>query len=123
MPAWWSWAAWLRPDGAVDANAAASMCASNTGPSNCGEVAAFSAIASLGMTTRKQIGGESVTVNARYHGDDLAQYLAARSVAGCTADDIINGVHSLSNGTVRADFFGLGPALPAARDAPPEELA
>merc|ERR1719359_2457792 len=96
--AWWAWAAWMRPDGAIDANAAASMCASNTGPSNCGEAAAFSVITALGMTTSNSIGGNAVAVNSRYRGDDLAQYLAARSVAGCTANDVVNGVQVLSNG-------------------------
>eukprot|EP00746_Dinoflagellata_sp_MGD_P166091 gnl/MRDRNA2_/MRDRNA2_95771_c0_seq1.p1 gnl/MRDRNA2_/MRDRNA2_95771_c0~~gnl/MRDRNA2_/MRDRNA2_95771_c0_seq1.p1 ORF type:complete len:740 (+),score=152.33 gnl/MRDRNA2_/MRDRNA2_95771_c0_seq1:113-2332(+) len=122
-PAWWSWAAWMRPDAAADANAAASMCSSNTGPSNCGEVAAFSVITSLGMTTNNKMGEGAVTVNTRYHGDDLAQYLAARSVAGCTADDLAEGVHQLSNDRITAKFLGLGPTSPESRNSPPEELA
>jgi len=69
------------------------------------------------------MGNGAVTVNSRYHGDDLAQYLAARSVAGCTADDIVKGVHTLSENAIQAKFFGLGPPSPAAQKAPPEELA
>ena len=71
----------MRPDGAPDANAADAACSGNTGASNCGEVSAFAVVAALGVPTNSSIGGGSVKVNLRDHGNDLGTYLACRSKA------------------------------------------
>ena len=76
-----AWACYMRPDGAPDANAADRACSGNTGASNCGEVSAFAVVAALGVPTSSAIGGGSVKVNLRDHGDDLGTYLACRSKA------------------------------------------
>ena len=76
-----AWACYMRPDGAPDANAAVRACPGNTGASNCGEVAAFAVVAALGVPTSSSIGGGSVKVNLRDHGNDLGTYLACRSKA------------------------------------------
>merc|ERR1719409_1931560 len=86
-----AWACYMRPDGAPDANAADRACSGNTGASNCGEVSAFAVVAALGVPTSSSIGGGSVKVNQRDHGDDLGTYLAARTKAGCTGADIVAG--------------------------------
>eukprot|EP00931_Biecheleriopsis_adriatica_P086377 TRINITY_DN61060_c0_g1_i1.p1 TRINITY_DN61060_c0_g1~~TRINITY_DN61060_c0_g1_i1.p1 ORF type:complete len:767 (+),score=93.71 TRINITY_DN61060_c0_g1_i1:40-2340(+) len=115
-PAPWSWAAWLRPDGSPDANAAYSFSSGNTGPSNCGEASAFSVISALGLGTPAAMGTGAVRVNKRdYDTEDMAKYLSSRAVAGCTADDIIQGIQTLSEGAVEARFFGLGPASEVSR--------
>ena len=113
-----AWATYMRPDGAPDANAADRACSGNTGPSNCGECAAFAAVEGLGVHPTAHIGDGSVRVNARDHGDDLGRYLAARAVAGATAADVIDGARALSRGAVDGAFFALGPAGESARACP-----
>merc|ERR1719171_1978499 len=117
-----AWSCYMRPDGAPDANGADRACSGNTGPSNCGEVSAFSVVAALGVPTTSSIGSGSVTVNLRDHGPDLGTYLACRSKAGCTGDDIVAGARIISGGQVVGCFFGLGPASAEAQALPPEAL-
>jgi membrane-associated PAP2 superfamily phosphatase len=55
----------------------------------------------------------SVVVRSRdYATRSLWAYLQSRSRAGCTADDLVAGAHTLSGGACVAAFFPTGPSPP-----------
>lgn len=83
---------------------------SQTGASNCGATALLNVCAALGVPV-PDVGAadEAVKTNSRRHGVPLSEYLAARSVAGTTAEDIVAGCSEVTSDSLEARFFAFDP--------------
>mmetsp|Transcript_55444 Transcript_55444/g.124921 ORF Transcript_55444/g.124921 Transcript_55444/m.124921 type:complete len:279 (-) Transcript_55444:96-932(-) len=86
------------------------MAMSQTGASNCGATALMNVLAALEVPLPDMGAAEhAVRTNPRKHGVSASQYLAARSVAGTTAEDIVSGCGSVAGGAVESRFFAFYP--------------
>jgi hypothetical protein len=92
-----------------DEEHAASQALAQSGASNCGETAVLTCFRALALAPAPT---GSVVVRARDHSSSLSRYLRARAVAGCMADDLVAGAHSLGGARVQAAFVPCGPAPP-----------
>ena len=65
---------------------------SQSGASNCGATALLNVLTALDVAVPDIDAAErAVHTNARRHGVAVSEYLAARSVAGCTGENIVSG--------------------------------
>lgn len=78
--------------------------------SNCGATALLNVLLALGVPLPdiQAIDG-AVCTRSRKHGVGVAEYLAARSVAGCTGEDIVHGCEEVAGDSVESKFFPLNP--------------
>mmetsp|Transcript_68017 Transcript_68017/g.199065 ORF Transcript_68017/g.199065 Transcript_68017/m.199065 type:complete len:304 (-) Transcript_68017:87-998(-) len=84
---------------------------SQTGASNCGATALLNVLAALELPLPEIRSAEkAVHTNSRRYGVSVSKYLAARSVAGTTAKDIVAGCSSLMGGAVESRFFAFYPS-------------
>ena len=75
---------------------------SQSGASNCGATALLNVLAALKLARLPDASDaeHAVHTNARRYGVSVSAYLAARSVAGCTAEDIVRGCGVVAAGEV-----------------------
>ena len=83
---------------------------SQSGASNCGATALLNVLTALDVTVPDIDAAErAVRTNARRYGVAVSEYLAARSVAGCTGENIVGGCDELTRGRVASRFFAFWP--------------
>lgn len=79
-------------------------------PSNCGATALLNVLSALGAPVPDIRSLErAVHTNSRKHGVSVSEYLESRSMAGCTADDIVNGCNEVAGAFVECRFFPFYP--------------
>mmetsp|Transcript_51094 Transcript_51094/g.128938 ORF Transcript_51094/g.128938 Transcript_51094/m.128938 type:complete len:260 (-) Transcript_51094:56-835(-) len=86
------------------------MAMSQTGASNCGATALLNVLAALKVRIPSIGDAErAVHTNSRKRNVSVSEYLAARSVAGTTAEDIVAGCSTVAGEDVRSRFFSFYP--------------
>jgi len=81
-----------------------------TAASNCGATALVNVFVALGVHVpdREKI-DRAVHTRSRKRSVSTTEYLAARSVAGCTGEDIVNGCREVAGQYVESRFFACFP--------------
>lgn len=83
---------------------------SQTGASNCGATALLNVLAALEVPVPDVDTAErAVHTNLRKHHVSVSEYLAARSVAGCTGENIVSGCTKVAGDAVESRFFAFYP--------------
>jgi hypothetical protein len=78
--------------------------------SNCGATALVNVLAALEVPIPDiNAVQRAVHTNSRKHSVSVSEYLAARSVAGCTGQDIVYGCQEVASGLVESRFFAFYP--------------
>lgn len=78
--------------------------------SNCGATALVNVLVALGVPVPDiERVNRAVHTSSRKHSVSITEYLAARSVAGCTGEDIVNGCQEVAGHYVESRFFALFP--------------
>ncbi|CAH1640236.1 unnamed protein product [Spodoptera littoralis] len=73
--------------------------------SACGATAVVNVFNALGVPVNLEKISSSVGTRQRANTAPLPRYLLSRAVAGCTAADLVSGIHRASDGLVTARFF------------------
>ena len=80
------------------------------GASNCGATAVLNVLSSLKVPSPPiEHVEQAVHTNLRKHGVPLSEYLQARSVAGCTGENIVAGCEEVAGTHVVSKFFAFYP--------------
>ncbi|CAE8621577.1 unnamed protein product [Polarella glacialis] len=83
---------------------------SQSGASNCGATALLNVLAALDIALPDtRMADQAVHTNSRQQGVSVSKYLAARSVAGTTAEDIAAGSEKIAGTSVESRFFDFFP--------------
>ncbi|XP_047031168.1 uncharacterized protein LOC124638280 [Helicoverpa zea] len=77
--------------------------------SACGATAVVNVFNALGVPVNLEKISSSVGTRQRANNAPLPRYLLSRAVAGCTAADLVTGIHKASDGLVTARFFPTHP--------------
>uniref|UniRef100_A0A2A4JEI4 Uncharacterized protein n=1 Tax=Heliothis virescens TaxID=7102 RepID=A0A2A4JEI4_HELVI len=77
--------------------------------SACGATAVVNVFNALGVPVNLEKISSSVGTRQRANNAPLPRYLLSRAVAGCTAADLVTGIHRASDGLVTARFFPTHP--------------
>lgn len=81
-----------------------------TQASNCGATALINVLTALNVPSPDvRTVNHAVNTNARKQSVSVSKYLAARSVAGCTAEDIISGCRTVAGNYIECRFFDFYP--------------
>ncbi|XP_045490556.1 uncharacterized protein LOC110991838 isoform X2 [Pieris rapae] len=75
------------------------------GTSACGATAIVNVFLALGVPVNTERINVAVGTRQRANNAPIPRYLLSRSVAGCTASDIVTGIQKASDGLVTARFF------------------
>ncbi|CAB3257014.1 unnamed protein product [Arctia plantaginis] len=73
--------------------------------SACGATAVVNVFNALGVPVNLERIGSAVGTRQRANNAPIPRYLLSRAVAGCTASDLVSGIHRASDGLVTARFF------------------
>ncbi|XP_075981260.1 uncharacterized protein LOC142979915 isoform X2 [Anticarsia gemmatalis] len=73
--------------------------------SACGATAVVNVFNALGVPVNLERISSAVGTRQRANNAPLPRYLLSRAVAGCTAADLVSGIHRASDGLVTARFF------------------
>ncbi|XP_063626585.1 uncharacterized protein LOC134798170 [Cydia splendana] len=79
------------------------------GVSACGATAVVNVFIALGVPVNIEKINTAVGTRQRANNAPIPRYLLSRSVAGCTAADLVNGIQKASEGLVAARFFPMYP--------------
>lgn len=83
---------------------------SQSGASNCGATALLNVLTALHVPVPSISQAEqAVRTNSRKYGVSACEYLKARSVAGCTGENIVAGCREVTGGDVVSRFFSFYP--------------
>eukprot|EP00440_Ansanella_granifera_P050501 gb/GFBE01054737.1/.p1 GENE.gb/GFBE01054737.1/~~gb/GFBE01054737.1/.p1 ORF type:complete len:259 (+),score=69.15 gb/GFBE01054737.1/:1-777(+) len=83
---------------------------SQSGASNCGATALLNVLSSLEVPLpEKHVADKAVKTNLRKYSVPTSEYLAARSVAGCTGENIVEGCATVAGDSVESRFFHFYP--------------
>lgn len=89
---------------------ARSKAVSQSGASNCGATALLNVLKSMEVPVPDIRKAEkAVHTNSRKYGVSTSEYLAARSVAGCTGENIVEGCMTVAGEAVESRFFAFYP--------------
>ncbi|CAD0203211.1 unnamed protein product [Chrysodeixis includens] len=77
--------------------------------SACGATAVVNVFNALGVPVNLEKITSAVGARQRANNAPLPRYLLSRAVAGCTAADLVSGIHRASDGLVTARFFPTHP--------------
>ncbi|KAG6451963.1 hypothetical protein O3G_MSEX007417 [Manduca sexta] len=75
------------------------------GTSACGATAVVNVFIALGVPVNLEKINSAVGTRQRANNAPLPRYLLSRAVAGCTAADLVSGIHKASDGLITARFF------------------
>ncbi|VVC97966.1 unnamed protein product [Leptidea sinapis] len=75
------------------------------GTSACGATAVVNVFLALGVPVNIERINSEVGTRQRANNAQIPRYILSRSIAGCTAADIVNGLQRASDGLVTARFF------------------
>ncbi|XP_041984466.1 uncharacterized protein LOC121737017 isoform X2 [Aricia agestis] len=75
------------------------------GTSACGATAVVNVFIALGIPWNVDRINAAVGTRQRANNAPIPRYLLSRAVAGCTAADLVSGIHKASDGLVTARFF------------------
>ena len=92
-----------------DAAEAEAVAAAQLGSSACGATALLNVCTALGVPADKERALLAINTRLRRHDSKLPDYLLSRKHAGCDHDDLLSGMHTLSNGAVCGRFFPCWP--------------
>eukprot|EP00931_Biecheleriopsis_adriatica_P076291 TRINITY_DN5000_c0_g1_i1.p1 TRINITY_DN5000_c0_g1~~TRINITY_DN5000_c0_g1_i1.p1 ORF type:complete len:266 (+),score=59.30 TRINITY_DN5000_c0_g1_i1:78-875(+) len=80
------------------------------GASNCGATALLNVLSALEVPLPSTSAADrAVHTNLRKYGVSTSEYLAARSVAGCTGENIVKGCETVAGDVVESRFFAFDP--------------
>ncbi|GBP64240.1 hypothetical protein EVAR_21558_1 [Eumeta japonica] len=79
------------------------------GASTCGVVAVINAFLALGIPVDTEKIKSAIAIRQRHNDAPLVRYLLSRTVAGCTAAELVSGIQRASDGLVTARFFSMYP--------------
>eukprot|EP00930_Biecheleria_cincta_P049828 TRINITY_DN35025_c0_g1_i1.p1 TRINITY_DN35025_c0_g1~~TRINITY_DN35025_c0_g1_i1.p1 ORF type:complete len:258 (+),score=61.35 TRINITY_DN35025_c0_g1_i1:72-845(+) len=89
---------------------ARSKAVSQSGASNCGATALLNVLKSMNVPVPDIRSAEkAVRTNSRKYGVSTSEYLAARCVAGCTGENIVDGCVTVAGEAVESRFFAFYP--------------
>lgn len=80
------------------------------GTSACGPTAVLTVLKAFDYQVDKEEVCKKIVTNIRMETAPISYYLFSRSVAGTTAQQLIEGIHSLTRGTIQGRFFHFYPA-------------
>ncbi|XP_041376146.1 uncharacterized protein LOC121388732 [Gigantopelta aegis] len=79
------------------------------GTSACGPTAVLNVLRAFDVTADKDEVCKRIHTNLREESAHIPQYLFSRAVAGTTAEDLLHGIESLTDGKIRGRFFHFWP--------------
>jgi len=83
---------------------------SQSGASNCGATALLNVLSVLQVPLPSvREADNAVQTNSRKYGVSTSEYLAARSVAGCTGENIVSGCATVAGEVLESRFFAFHP--------------
>jgi len=83
---------------------------SQSGASNCGATALLNVLSALEVPLPStSTADRAVQTNSRKYRVSTSEYLAARSVAGCTGENIVKGCETVAGDAVESRFFAFYP--------------
>ncbi|KAK3253037.1 hypothetical protein CYMTET_37692 [Cymbomonas tetramitiformis] len=87
------------------------MAKSQSGASNCGATALLNVLLALEVPLPPtEVADKAVRTNQRKYGVSASEYLAARSIAGCTGENIVEGCEKIAGDKVMSRFFAFYPS-------------